>query len=64
MGTPVTIKDPKAVEKSMISGHFNPVEAWCSRASKRGHYSAQYCLREFLVEVFESRLEESTILYP
>eukprot|EP00978_Attheya_sp_CCMP212_P027633 scaffold93029_cov53-Attheya_sp.AAC.5 len=24
MGTSVTIKDPKAVKKSMISGHFNP----------------------------------------
>eukprot|EP00978_Attheya_sp_CCMP212_P041310 scaffold235083_cov50-Attheya_sp.AAC.3 len=29
MGTPVTIKDPEAVEKSMISGHFNPF--WIAR---------------------------------
>eukprot|EP00978_Attheya_sp_CCMP212_P026555 scaffold87560_cov69-Attheya_sp.AAC.3 len=26
MGTLVTIKDPKVIKKSMISGHFNPVE--------------------------------------
>eukprot|EP00978_Attheya_sp_CCMP212_P043232 scaffold278461_cov22-Attheya_sp.AAC.1 len=41
MGTPVTIKDPEAVEKSMISGHFNPVEAWC-RASNMNRLSTAY----------------------
>eukprot|EP00978_Attheya_sp_CCMP212_P043417 scaffold283137_cov66-Attheya_sp.AAC.3 len=31
MGTPVTIKDPEAIKKSMISGHFNPSYQNCLR---------------------------------
>eukprot|EP00978_Attheya_sp_CCMP212_P045670 scaffold355660_cov55-Attheya_sp.AAC.1 len=42
MGTPVTIKDPEAVEKSMISGHFKPGVEHRTEVHKNGLCSTVY----------------------